>query len=346
MNHVKTISTDKWTFDWTLSAPTQDPFLLIEFDNDTTAVCFDCGMRIWGKVRTVLKLKHLFISHAHIDHLIGFDHIIRSLLGENKTLHIHGPAGIAERLECKLRGYDWDRSAEQELVLEINEYSQDKRLTTRHACNNQFKATGQVITESFAGPIVDESRFQVWTVPVEHGGSPCNAYVLKEKQQEKICKTTMQALGLKPGPWVGQLLTAFRTGELSDFALTDAAGHSFTGQNLADQLIRIQPGKTVVYVTDTVFRERWLERLKALATGADLVVCESTFVKEDKELAEKYHHMTSVQAATVAKSLNAEKLMLFHVSSRYHPKIYRVVQEARRLFPQTDMVHIRNKKKH
>jgi len=336
---------DKWTFKWTLSMPTQDPYLLIEFDNVTKALLFDCGVRVWGKVRTILKVEHLFISHAHIDHLIGFDHIVRSLLGENKTLNIHGPAGISDRLTAKLQGYDWDRSAEQELILNINEYKDDQIISRRYACNNQFKISGMPVIKQWNGPIVDEKKFSIWALPVVHGGSPCNAYVMREKDLIRIDKDGMEQLGLTPGPWVGKMLSVYENGGLENVKIDTGETGDVDGKLLIEKLIRTQKGRTVVYVTDTVYRDEWVAELARIAQGADLVACESTFLEEDSDLAEKYHHLTAVQAADLANIIKAKRLMLFHISSRYHPKIFRAVQEARRSFSNTDIVQQYGRKK-
>lgn len=329
-------SNDKWTFKWNLSGPTQDPFLLIDFENESRALLFDCGVRIWGRVKTILKLDHLFITHAHIDHMIGFDHIIRALLGESAVLHVHGPRGIIERLSSKLNGYDWDRSAEQELILELNEYADGQRISQTRACNRRFNMTGPETVTDWDGPIVQEKTFSVYAVPVFHGGSSCHAYVMKEVDYARIHKEQLEDLGEIPGPWVGRLLDLYNSNAL-DGQTIDTGRRVHDAARLADALIRVQTGRTVVYITDTVFRDSWVARLAEIASNADLVVCESTFLNEDKALAETYHHLTSVQAAEIARTLNAGRLMLFHISSRYHPQIYRAVQEARTVFPNTDI---------
>ena len=110
------------------------------------------------------------------------------------------------------------------------------------------------------------------------------------------------------------------------------------GARLADDLIRVQRGRVVVYITDTVFETGWVNRIRQIASGADLVVCESTFLQADAHLASVYHHMTSLQAAEVACQLDARKLMLFHILSRYHPNLYQAVLEARTVFPRTEMI--------
>ncbi|MBN1296344.1 hypothetical protein JXA80_06160 [bacterium] len=338
MNDTSNARQEKWTFSWDLAVPAQDPYLLIDFDNDPCALLFDCGIRVWGRVKTVLKIDHIFISHAHIDHLIGFDHIIRTLLGENKTLHIHGPEGIRHRLESKLAGYDWDRSADQELILDINEYAGCSKIRRIHACNRRFEGVGPAETSLWDGPIVQNHLCRVFAVPVDHGGSACHAYVMKENDHSRIDKEKLDGLNLTPGPWVGDLLSwhdsqaldgrSIRIGEI-DYAVVD----------LARDLIRIQPGRIVVYITDTVFDQRWLDDIIAIAYGADIVVCESTFLEEDRSLAVKYHHLTALQAGLIALALDARQLMLFHISSRYHPKMHRAVQEARTVFPNTDIMH-------
>ncbi|HPQ39755.1 MAG TPA: MBL fold metallo-hydrolase [bacterium] len=335
---------NKWTFKWSLSAPTQDPFLLIDFENESRVLLFDCGVRIWGRLKTILKLEHLFITHAHIDHIIGFDHIVRSLLGESAVLHIHGPEGIIDRLSSKLNGYDWDRSAEQELILEINEYAGGRRTTQTHACNRRFATTGPAVIAPWQGPIVREKSFSVYAVPVDHGGSNCHAYVMKEIDYARIHKELLEQLGEEPGPWVGELLQCFNDNELDGRMIQTGRG-AYDAVRLAEDLIRVQKGRTVVYITDTVFQESWLSDLAAVAEGADLVVCESTFLEEDGDLAETYHHLTSVQAARIARKLHADRLMLFHISSRYHPQIFRAVQEARTIFPNTDIVQPAGRRK-
>ena len=54
-----------------------------------------------------------------------------------------------------------------------------------------------------------------------------------------------------------------------------------------------------------------------LADGADLAVCESTFLDADIEFARRYRHLTARQAAWIAAEAGARKLVLSHFSQRY-----------------------------
>jgi ribonuclease Z len=70
-----------------------------------------------------------------------------------------------------------------------------------------------------------------------------------------------------------------------------------------------------------------------LAKGADLLVCESTFSKEEsKELLGNRAHLSSVEAAGIAKKAKVNGLALIHLSQRYEgiPKV--ILKEAREVF--------------
>lgn len=327
---------DKWTFKYTISSPTQDPFLLVDFLNDSETLLFDCGVRVWGQVKTILKIKHLFISHAHIDHMIGFDHIIRALLGENKRLCIYGPPGICQRISAKLNGYDWDRAADQELILEVNELNGNRRITQVHECRKRFELSAPPVESPWKDVIFEAKNYSVAALEVDHGGSPCMAYILTEKNHLRILKDKLIAEGLLPGVWVGEVLQSLEEGIPEDTKI-DTGRKSLTLGEIRRDFIQVQGGKKIVYLTDTVYSEALVERLKPLAFGADVIVCESTFLDQDSDLAAKYHHMTARQAATIARECSARKLKLFHLSNRYFPKLNLFVKEARKVFPDSDL---------
>jgi ribonuclease Z len=55
----------------------------------------------------------------------------------------------------------------------------------------------------------------------------------------------------------------------------------------------------------------------ALADGADMVVCESTFLARDAPLAREYGHLTAAEAGRIAAESEARLLVLTHFSQRY-----------------------------
>jgi ribonuclease Z len=55
----------------------------------------------------------------------------------------------------------------------------------------------------------------------------------------------------------------------------------------------------------------------ALADGADMLVCESTFADAEAALAHEYGHLTAGQAGRIAAESGARLLVLTHFSQRY-----------------------------
>ncbi len=74
-----------------------------------------------------------------------------------------------------------------------------------------------------------------------------------------------------------------------------------------------RPGRSMAFVMDTRLCDAALE----LARGVDLLVCESTFLDADRDLADNYLHMTARQAGELAAEAGARRLVLTHFSARY-----------------------------
>src|SRR5262249_5595439 len=85
-----------------------DPALFVQMLHRREALMFDCGNLSALSTRDLLRVGHLFVSHMHVDHFIGFDALLRVNIGREKHIRVVGPPEIAERLEHKLLAYDWD----------------------------------------------------------------------------------------------------------------------------------------------------------------------------------------------------------------------------------------------
>jgi ribonuclease Z len=87
---------------------TGDPALYIETLFENRAIPFDLGDITALSPRKVQRLEHIFVSHAHIDHFIGFDHLLRLLVGREKTISLYGPNGFIDHIHHKLHAYLWN----------------------------------------------------------------------------------------------------------------------------------------------------------------------------------------------------------------------------------------------
>ena len=102
-------------------------------------------------------------------------------------------------------------------------------------------------------------------------------------------------------------------------------------QVLLEDVSWLQKGDVLAVVLDT----RYCKAIEELAQGADLFLCESTYLQEHHHLAEKHHHLTARQAATAALNAGAKRLILTHFSARYQD-VEDFAQEAREIFPNTE----------
>ena len=76
------------------------------------------------------------------------------------------------------------------------------------------------------------------------------------------------------------------------------------------------------------------ENALLLAKDAKMLLCESTYLEEHKQLAMEHYHLTAKQAASIAKEAGAKELILTHFSARYR-HLQAFEEEAREIFPNT-----------
>lgn len=132
------------------------------------------------------------------------------------------------------------------------------------------------------------------------------------------------ALGIPPGPLYGRL-KAGETLTLDDGRVVD--GGTLVGPS--------RPGQTVVICGDTAPTQATIE----LALGADILVHEATFLKEQADRAVVAGHSTAAGAAQVARDAQVGTLILTHISARYESdsgtRLGELLAEAQAIFPNT-----------
>jgi len=143
---------------------------------------------------------------------------------------------------------------------------------------------------------------------------------LVEPDGRRMLPDRLEAAGIA-GPDVGRLQ---REG-----SLLTGDGRTVTLNAMSEH----RPGQVFAFVMDT----RLCDGAVALAEGADLLVCESTFLERDADLAAAYGHLTAAQAARLAAEAGARQLVLTHFSQRY-PDDADFAAEAGEIFPDVVVV--------
>lgn len=129
-----------------------DPALFVDCLFERRALLFDLGDILALPSRKLLRISHVFVSHAHMDHFIGFDWLLRILLGREKDLHLFGPPGFLAQVEHKLRAYTWNlvRNYLSDFILRVTEVDGNGAgRRTSFRCRNEFRREDE---ESIACP--------------------------------------------------------------------------------------------------------------------------------------------------------------------------------------------------
>jgi len=312
-----------------------DPGLYLDFRDERRALLFDLGDITALPPRKLMRLSHVFVTHAHMDHFSGFDHLLRVVLGRQASIVLFGGPEFSAQVEHKLRAYSWNVVHRyEELVLDVCEIGTDGRGLrvrfssrtgfVREACG-PFELTGDVLHE--------ETTFRVRGRFVDHG-IPCLAYAVEEKAHVNVAKDRLAAFGLSTGPWLRELKHAVLTGA-PDTTPIQVQWRDRHGEHAMIRLVSelrhlildVVPGQRIGYVTDLRYTESNMETLSRLLADVDLLFIESVFLDEDAEHATRKNHLTACQAGRIARTIGAKAVMPFHFSPRYQERPSELIAE-------------------
>jgi ribonuclease Z len=309
-----------------VNGPFDDPALYVDFLYERRALLFDLGDIRALPPRKILRLTHIFISHTHIDHFIGFDHLLRPCLGRGKRIHLFGPPGFTARVEHRLASYTWNlvESYPADFTLVAVELHPDGRsISAEFHCRSGFRRENERTVQLHDGILLDEETFRLRAAFLDHK-TVSLAYALEEKSHVNIMKNRLLDLGLPTGPWLAELKRAIVRGEADDM-LFRAWWHTAGGMverhfalgELKKEILQVVPGQKIAYVTDAAYTPANAARIVDLARGADYLFIEATFLDADRERAAERHHLTALQAGRLARQAGVARAIPFHFSPRY-----------------------------
>jgi ribonuclease Z len=170
------------------------------------------------------------------------------------------------------------------------------------------------------GVIVDEDKFSVECFKVFHR-IECWGFIIREKlKPRKIDKDKVINYDI-PAAFYERL----KAGE--DYVTKN-------GEVILNELVTIanRQGRCYGYCADTIYNEHVAEKVK----NVSLLYHETTYLKDLQERAKARFHSTTVQAASIAKLANAEKLLIGHFSSKYE-QLQDFLTETQTVFPSTQL---------
>ena len=242
----------------------------------------DCGE---GTQRQILRsgigfkrLNHIFLTHAHLDHVLGLGGLL-STFGRWETLeeiHIWGGLPAIERV--------------QSLVYQV-----------------VFRKETPPVPIYFYRTLPDKvlfkgRKFTVRAFPVSHRGRECYGYIFEEDARRPFLAEEAEALGVPAGPERRQLVAG------QSVALAD--GRIIEPDQVLGDVIR---GCKLVITGDLARTDD----IRDAAQDADALVIEATYLDTHADIAAQVGHVTARQAAELARECNVKYLFLTHISRRY-----------------------------
>lgn len=265
---------------------------------------FDCGEGTQHQLlRSDLKtsqIRRIFVTHMHGDHIFGLMGLLASI----------GLAGARGQID----------------IYGPPDLKKYLDACTRYS-HTHFAHRIQVYPVA-PGIVFENEEFTVSCNLLKHR-IPAFGYAIEEKDRPgRFNVEKAKAWGIPPGPIYGRL----KKGE----TITLENGQQVSGKDLCEP---DEPGRKVVYCTDTIFTESAVE----LADKADVLIHEATFAHQDAEMAFERLHSTSTMAAQVALAAQAKRLIMTHFSPRYAPgnalQLNNLLEEAQAIFPETCLAY-------
>lgn len=322
-----------------INGPFDDPGLLVPLIFHKRALLFDMGDLSALSAGDILKTGHIFVSHTHMDHFIGFDRMVRLLLARSKTVSLYGPEGFLENVNGKLSGYTWNliHDSPEALTLKVTEVRSDRSLRRIFDCRARFIPGPTRKISGFNPVLHQDSVVKVTTAILDHR-IPCLAFSLQEHFHVNIVKTAIDSLGLAVGPWITtfkRLLYEKADAQTTIDVPDTTAGDDFrrfTIGNLSSQIARITPGQKITYVVDALYCPENEAKIIDLARESDHLFIEAAFLHRDSHIARAKHHLTARQAGLMARKAGVRKMTVFHHSPRYTDQGGLLEAEAREAF--------------
>ena len=177
--------------------------------------------------------------------------------------------------------------------------------------------------------IFDGGDFQIEAAEMNHD-CPAVGYSFIVKEAMRLDKDNLKKLKIPNSPLMGDLVK----GKVVEIPLDSKHQTGQVRKIDGKKLMYKEAARKVVFVMDT----RYNENAVKLAKGADLLISEATYSKEEEEIAEEHGHLTSVGAAKIAKRAKVDALVLMHLSQRYDmiPKV--ILNEAKEVFENVRIV--------
>lgn len=312
-----------------------DPMLFLRIRPLRKALLFDCGQIAHLSKRVIKPIQTVFITHAHMDHIMGIPTLVRHHHASPRPLDVYGPSGIAERITHLLGGYDWNLAEPTWFTLRVHEILPDRIL--------HFSFPGPERFARHTGGEEPRRNREIWSCPfltveaeiLDHK-LPVLAFRVNEHPCFSVDGNKLEELGLVAGDWIRDLKSRVwknqterrvaairREGELlveKPVNNPTALYHTVRGNSDTASL---------GYMTDVGWTPDNEQTIRSFLGGLTLLCSECTFLSADREKARASHHLTTTDLNSLVESLAPRYLLVMHLSKGYLRRAFDLYAELR-----------------
>ncbi len=283
--------------------PTKDRnHLATALEYEGNLFLFDCGENTQKQIKIMKlpigKIKKIFISHWHGDHVLGLPGLIQTLTNVDSVdkIEIHGPINSKKYVDHMLK------SSIFESKIPINVFE-------------HIPKENEVIT------ILENQDYEINCAKLNHS-VPCIGYSFKKKDSLNVDTKKAKELGIEKSP----LLSRIKMGIPIEIE-TDGEKRIIKPEDITYP----KKGLKISFVFDT----RPCKEIDLLVKDSDYLVMEATYIYETHaHKAEEYDHMSAKETAQIALDNNVGTLLITHFSQRYKD-IKDIEAEAKETFENT-----------
>lgn len=301
-----------------------DPVLIIRILPASSNIMVDCGQINHIASKVLKSVDAVFITHAHMDHFMGIDHFTRTVLVTEKTIDLFGPPGIAEKLENKLKGYDWNLAEDFFCKYRIHEiFPERKRL---YFMDGAKKFRLEFLEEKKRSTAtIFKNRYIIADADFCDHKIPSLLYRFSEPTGFNVNRERVHELGLVPGAWLDELKKRFYDPDekWGKIMVLKKSGGIILETQVSDsrELYRSvsieQDCASLGYLTDIGFTEKNMEKIESLLKGVSLLFCECTYLDDNIEKARISYHLCTSDINHLIGILRPEYIMPMHLSRTY-----------------------------
>jgi ribonuclease Z len=311
-----------------------DPVLLVKIRPLGRSLLFDCGKLHHLAKRVLKQIEAIFISHAHMDHFMGIDTFLRHVLVSPRTFDLFGPPGLADKLQHKLAGYDWNLAEAFWCSLRVHEIHAARTVTWLFAGPAGFARRLESDKPRSDATIYRNDYLRVEARLADHK-IPVLMFRCWERPSFAVSESALDAQGLVRGPWLAELKKRFYRRFAEDRPLTVPVrrGEEVVEEQvdkpaeLYRRILKRHPPASIAYLTDVGFTPGNIESITGLLKGATLLVSECAFLRQDQVKARNSCHLCTSDLNLLLDRLRPGYFLPMHLSKTYNGRSEQLYQE-------------------